>query len=823
MAQSKKTDTSTRKPLIPEKWQDAAYLSLLVILVLVFFWKGIFGGTIIPHDRLASYSFVPVYEQAAEEGVYPLWTPHIFGGMPGFSAFTLNADRPWNLFYFLFLKVTKFIGTLLDNDIARIASYYMIMVIGMFYLGKQKLQDRFLAFIVSAALVFSTGVIVWGMIGHNTKIVAFSMLPFMFIFVERLRKRFRLLDFALLIIITHILFSSNHVQMIFYSGLALGLYLIFELISRTISKKQPMGVVRAGGLLAVAAILAFFMASDKYFSVFDYTPSSTRGAGSIVQVEDSKVSKDGGNDYDYATGWSFSPGEMIDFIVPNYHGFGQLNYSGPATRGEEVKLPTYWGQKPFEDVAPYMGIFVFLFAIYGFIRNRKDIFVQFLMFLSCFALLLSFGYTFPILYDFFYYNVPAFNKFRAPSMSLALMHFAFPIMAGYGIKSLLDPKNKGDFKKLFIAAGVFLLAGIIVAVGLKNSVISAMSASKNSYFAQYAQQIGDLKEFVFGAMISDWFIGALLLIITISFVWAYSKKKLSVIVFSVLILTVLLIDLWRVDYRRFEVQEKISLEEQFPRTDVVKFLQNDKDIFRIADLTSKGGSNYWAYHNIQNIGGYSSAKMRSWQNMSDVAGNGSTGMLANQFIWNIMNVKYILSDRPIGEEPLYQSQSTRTYIYGNPAMMERATFVNSVETATDMEILDKFKAMNFNPFEVAYVENDLEQKIDAPSEGAYAKVTEYKMHNIKFDVNATGNNLLFISEMYYPNWKAYLDGNEIDIIRTNYAFRSVIVPTGKHVLEMKYIDQSFNTGKTISWILSFLVLGGLITGIWLDRKDKQTT
>jgi LPXTG-motif cell wall-anchored protein len=38
---------------------------------------------------------------------------------------------------------------------------------------------------------------------------------------------------------------------------------------------------------------------------------------------------------------------------------------------------------------------------------------------------------------------------------------------------------------------------------------------------------------------------------------------------------------------------------------------------------------------------------------------------------------------------------------------------------------------------------------------------------------------------------------------------------------MKYIDEAFNTGKTISWILSFLVLGTLIFGIWLDRRKKK--
>lgn len=820
----KQVEKKSSSPMIPEKYRDAVYIGLMALLVLIFFWDGIFGGTIIPHDKLASYSFNPVYEQAAEEGVYPLWTPHIFGGMPGFSSFVLNADRPWNFFYFLFLKITNFVGELFDNDIARIASYYMIMGAGMYLLMRNKLKDRFISFLVSVALVFSTGIIVWGMIGHNTKIIAFAMLPFMFIFVERLRERFKLLDFALLIIITHILFSSNHVQMIFYAGLALFLYLVFELISRALSKRKPGGVLRAGALLGAAATIAFFMSSDKYLSVFDYTPHSTRGKGSIVKSEDAKTTADGGNDYDYATGWSFSPAEMIDILVPNFHGFGQLEYEGSATRGEKVKLPTYWGQKPFEDVAPYMGIFIFLLAIYGFITNRRDIFVQFLMFLSIFALILSFGYTMPLLYDFFYYNVPQFNKFRAPSMALALMQFAFPVMAGYGLKTMIEKGRKGEdpkeIRNLFIAAFSFLGLGLITVTLFKGSYLSAVSESPNSYIQNYLGQIQDLPEFLFSKMSSDWLIGAGILIAALLLIRLYSKEKVSQFAFYTLILGLLLFDLWRVDWRRLEVQEKVSLDSQFPTTDLVNYLQKDEEIFRIADLTATGGSNHWAYHDIQSIGGYSAAKMRNWQDISDYCGNGSTGMIAHPFLWNLFNVKYIITDRELGMQPIFRSCDERKLVYLNPTRLARAEFVDRTEIAEPVEILEHLKQGDFDPRTTAFIEEKLPQNIDPAGEKAQAEVTEYKLHSIKFDVTATGNNLLLLSEMYYSNRKAFIDGKETELIKTNYAFSSVIIPKGKHTLEIKYIDKAFETGKTISLILSILVGSALIIGIYFERKRK---
>jgi len=253
----------------------------------------------------------------------------------------------------------------------------------------------------------------------------------------------------LLVLAIHILFESTHVQLIFYAGLAFGLYLIYELIARLITKNKPLNALIPAATLIVATALAFMLSADRYLSIWEYTPYSVRGSAPLLQDAQQKQTRSGGNDYDYATMWSFSPEETITFFVPNYFGFGKMDYEGPLTGNREVKIPTYWGQKPFEDAAPYMGIIVIVFAAVGAWKCRKDVFVQFLVFLSLFAWILSFGRNFPILYDFFYYNVPFFNKFRAPSMVLALMNFAVPVLAGYGISAIIQmyKENQAESKK----------------------------------------------------------------------------------------------------------------------------------------------------------------------------------------------------------------------------------------------------------------------------------------------------------------------------------------------------------------------------------------
>ena len=288
----------------------------------------------------------------------------------------------WDIIPEIIFGITGFAGMIFSSEVARVICYYAIFAIGMYILMRFQKHARFVAFFTAFAATFSTAVIVWVMIGHNTKPMVFAMFPYIFLFLEKLRERFSLIYAVLLIFAVHFVLTAGHLQMMFYGICAFGLYLIFELISRLIGKKEPLTVLRPAGLLILAGAIAFIMSADRYLSTMEYTPYSTRGSGPIVKTEQSQHDASGGNPYDYATMWSFSPQEIITFFVPNYFGFGKLKYEGPATGNREVKLPTYWGQKPFEDVAAYMGIFVLGLALLGCILYRRIVFVQFLIVLS---------------------------------------------------------------------------------------------------------------------------------------------------------------------------------------------------------------------------------------------------------------------------------------------------------------------------------------------------------------------------------------------------------------------------------------------------------
>ena len=469
---------------------------------------------------------------------------------------------------------------------------------------------------------------------------------------------------------------------------------------------------------------------------------------------------------------------------------------------------------PFTDAANYMGILVLALAVIGAIGLRRDHFVQFLIALSVFALFLSFGKNLPMLYDLFFHFVPGFNKFRAPSMALAMMQFAVPILAGYGIVQITqwEAHPTLPYRKRLLwgvgAAIVFLITGFIMSsmfeVSYTNAVMEGFKSKFGSVtqqqFDQWKQGAGaDLSQFVFKEMISDWYVTAFIALAAAVAGYFFVMKKLNRLIFFSILGLLLVVDLWRVAYRPMEVSKTNWDEETFQRTDLVDFLQQDKSLYRISDIGAFQAPNVPAFFKIQNTQGYHSAKLRVYQ----------------------MNVKYITSNQQLqSAQPVFQSRQMQAAVYQNPTVLPRAFFVNRSEKAAQGDILSHLKDGDFDPRDVAFVEKDL-PKTDAAT-GSTANVSSFKNQYIKIVANAVGNNLLFLSEIYYPaSWHAYIDGKETEIFKTNFAFRSVIVPPGKHIVEFKFISPNFQTGKTISLMTNIFILlaGGL--AIFLERRKKH--
>jgi hypothetical protein len=841
MAKKEKEQIHSSKPvaehdIIPPKYQHAAALGILFLSLLVFFHSIVFDGkTYESPDSNASHSWETLSKDAQAEGVFPLWNSYIFCGMPGYASLTLSGPRSYDLTTYIFGKVRSCIGYIFINPTAAPwLFFYLVYGIGVYLLAFHKFKNKPVSLIVSLMALYATYVALLIMMGHMTKLAVLACFPFVLLLVDKLREKFNLLLAILLAIIVRLMIEPGHVQFIFYSYLALGTYLLFLLVRAFIKKESWRGILISGTTLAMATVFAFFMGADQHLSTLEYNPYSIRGSNPISQSSATSQTKtiEGGLDYNYATDYSFSPGEVMTFFVPSWYGFGWLPYQGELTQNQPARFYFYLGDQPIVDGPQYMGIVVLVLALIGFYRNRKEPFVQYMGIIIVFSLLISFGREFSFVYDFMYRYVPMFNKFRAPVLILMLVQFFTPILAGYGILSFINdkqstksPAQKKRWKYIFSG-----IAFVFVAALIGNNIIKDIYSSffpikeaGNMLARSFGQlnptALAILYDFIFSSIRTDILVGCVLLLVVFgAFYYSQKGKMTSTLLYSILVLAVLF-DLWRVASKPHDPVTRQEAAQAIAEPDFVKVLEKDTTQFRVLKLVNGQliYDNSLAYWRIQNAYGYQGAKLRIYQDMVDVAGIG------NPLVWQLMNVKYLISNRDESDAelmPVYNSQETKVYMFRSG--MPRAFFVNRYEKGDGLGILHNIASMSFHPRDVAYVLDTIKTPIDPPMQGAEATIAHYGIQDMEIQATATGNNLLFLSEAYYPvGWKAFIDGKETDILRLDYLFRGIVVPAGSHTISMKFEPRGFYLGKQLSLWTNILLYGGLGVIVAAGRIKKK--
>ena len=93
------------------------------------------------------------------------------------------------------------------------------------------------------------------------------------------------------------LLLTNHMQIVYYEFIIIGLYLLYTVIMDFPAAK--LAAVQKTLLLVGALLVGLCISSYIYLSVYEYSQFSMRGGGT--------AGSSGGLAYDYATNWSWSP------------------------------------------------------------------------------------------------------------------------------------------------------------------------------------------------------------------------------------------------------------------------------------------------------------------------------------------------------------------------------------------------------------------------------------------------------------------------------------------------------------------------------------
>ncbi len=806
---------------------------LFFFLIAAVYMSPVFDGKVIQQGDTMKVAAMAKEQVDFQEktGQFTAWTSSMFSGMPGYQISSPPAKT--TLAPIKSLLIMRPMGW--ERNIAMIFLYLIGFYVCLLALG----CNPWLSMLGALAFGLGSYNIIIIEAGHITKGWAMAMMaPILGGMLLAFRKNY-VWGGILFTLALALQIYFNHIQITFYTmliGIILGVvYLVYALKDKEI-KSYLIGicVLLIGAVFAVGSNARHLIVNQEYMKY-------TMRGGSELTVTPEELYKDGepksttasnGLDKDYAFSWSYGKGETYTLLVPGAYGGGSGETVGTDSEFyktfRQKQAPLYWGDQPFTSGPVYFGaIVVFLFVLGLFVVKGPE--RWWLLLATILGIMMAWGKNLMGFNSFLFDHLPLYNKFRTPSMSLVIANVTMVILGVLALKTIFDKENPVDKKKLnlglYISTGI--TAGFILLMMALSGNFSFSGASDVQMAAQYGNQWDLIKDVLVkdrkALFMSDSWRSLILILVSAVFLWLYINQKIkqSGIIIGVLSCLVLF-DLWGVDRRylndsNFVSEKRIKLKPSQTDQILDQYAAQFKDEdYRVFDLSVNTFNDSYpsAFHH--QIGGYSAAKLRRYQDIIDfyLSRHINTGVL------NMLNARYVV----------VPGQNGQAQVQRNPEALGNAWFVNTCQLVDDAnaEIL----ALNeLNPADTAVIDKRFAEMVQGKNlerdSNSVITMVHQKPYNPDYLVykTKTGKDQLAVfSEVYYdPDWRAYIDGKPADYFRANYILRAMVIPAGEHTIEFKNEAPLLHKWDNITLIISILMLCCMAGGIvWYYRREKKS-
>ncbi|MCC5941446.1 MAG: hypothetical protein JJU37_07880 [Balneolaceae bacterium] len=801
---------------LPPARQHAFALAFLFILPLFLFHASIIGGQqYMGHDVLqwrAGAESLIQHQQDYDETAH--WASNMFSGMP---ATTISHPPQISNLDNTILRALQFIYPAAEMWILLAGAYLMFILMGF-----RSVSAVFGAIVIG----FTTYIPIIIGAGHNAKFLAYIYIPWLYagyylITRSKLNRWAAFFIFALALTL-HL--RAYHPQVTYFFLFPLGTLFIYDLVKSFRSDQAKPFLIQSGWMVG-AAVVAVLITIQIYWSTFEYSSFSMRGGSELAGTD--------GLSREYAFAWSQGWGELLTLLIPGAYG------------GSEY----YWGPKTFTSGPHYFGAVAFLFFVIGALKSNHKLKWVFLG-PGIATLLFSLGEHFGALNNLMFDYFPMFDKFRVPEMWLMITLFCFTIPAVMGFEWVADQIKSGNKNSwrmpLFVASGIALVA---VFIGLQmlsfekpgeRQRLAQQVASQNQVSPEDPAVSQTVSRIIQTQLIPeresiatfDTIRFALLFFIGAGILWGMGIRKIPLSVGGIALCMILAYDLISVDSRY--LSERSLVDQQLTREDVLNRQERPIDQFIAENIMGDGDWPYRVLPFLDNAfnnatpsyfypsaGGYSGAKLGYYQDLIDEAiFSGATGL--NNGVLSMLNVKYVTHMQPIrlpGLEVVYQEETG--YVLENQNVLPKAFFVDTVEVLQNQPAVLRRISSDFNPAEIAFTAQELSSPVQRDTTATVA-ITTYNANHITVEIDRAEPGFLVLSEIWYPpGWNASLNGEEIEVIRTNYVLRGFEIPAGEHVLEMRLEPVWYKTGNRLALIGTIMLFGSGFAGAFFVYRRRE--
>jgi hypothetical protein len=746
-------------------------------------------------------------EYIRANGAIPLWNPMIFGGLPYLGA--MHGD----IFYW-----TSWLRLVLPTEV--------VMNLGfvVHYIGAGMLTYAFLRMLGLGWTAAVTGGMAYelsGLVasypapGHDGKLFVTALLPLALIALVLAVRRGRLVGYPLLALAVGLAVVSPHHQALYYMLIASGLFALYLAFGAADRPAFRVGALRAAGAFG-AVVLGFGIGMVQVLPFLAYLPYSPRaetfGGGFAAATT-------------YGIPWAHVP----EFALARFVGTSEAQ--------------TYWGTNGIKFHSEYLGLPVVALAALGAAAPERRRLVWWLSGIGLLFLLVSLGRSTPF-YQLWWSVMPFMRQVRAPGIAFYIVAFVVAVLAAFGAERLLVGQGRRHaIVWLAVGAAVVALGGAGV-FGAMARAIALTQQGGGAWSAGIADRAGPAIRG--GAMLS----GAALLVVAALATLAI-RGKLRPALFAVLLPLSIGADLWS-NGRPFWMYSRVS--DLFAVDSVRTYLGEVPRPTRVLDLQvyQQGGLTRNAVlmaDGIPQLFGHHGNELDAFDRLLGLADPDPAQRVAlvralSPRIWDLYAISHVIApaSAPVVEQvPGFAAEfdTVMTNVatpLGIPANVFRrkqdppyARVVPGAVAVPDESAIPVIvdPRSRFDPTRIVLLDPSgpiTPAPLDTmPARSvSRAVVDQWKPGaiTVHFAPSPPADGYLVVSENWYPDWRATVDGTPAPTIRGDVALLTVPIPAGARSVQLVFRSGAYTAGRAISLASVLLVLAAFAVAQPLERRRR---
>ena len=738
---------------------------ILLLLVLIPFWDllsaaphQVIGGGAAGNDL--TFMFLNWWDFALESvrnGEFPLWNPYLYAGTP----FVANPQPA--LFYppvwvIAALPLTRAVTALY-------LLHLWIAALGMYRWLADEVKDDLAAYLGALVFAFSGYFFTRIYAGHIGVVMTQAWLPWILWAYRRAARCRRWPVAALGGLPVGLALLAGHTASFFYVALVWGIYILYTAWPLRDARRFLKHLRPAAGMGAVGLGLA----AVQLLPTLQYLALSTRQEAG----------------YAFASGYAWPASYLLTLLIPGFFGT-------PTTTG-------YWGDGVYEELIFYVGLLPLLLAfLVG--RGKRQRLRPWLIGLSVGALLLALGGQ-SSLHRLLYNFVPLFRVARAPARAGYVFTFAVAALCALNVAWAHQrpaPCRK-QIRRLFRGPLPWLVVGLALLVILGSLMLFTLQRDLNPDVGRFWHLANSAALFLLLFLLS----------------WGLLRRWSALGRWGTLLAAgLVLIDLWGFG-RGLVALTPVAPNAYWTQVDAL-----------VAEF-GEGRVLSWGLgifeHNqglplrVESVFAYDPLQLDRH--------HGLTTSLPDPRAraYDLLHARYLVTHYPLDypdgapETPRLLAQREGLWFYERPNTLPRAWLVHTAEVYDSAEILTRINDPDFDPQTTVLLEALPPCELTAAQDAGAVTWVARRNNTLDLIVETSAPGMLVLSEVYYPGWRAAIDGESTPVLEANYALRALCLPEGRHHVRLFFRPPLLWIGAGIT----LLSLGALAVAFWQLRRGSR--